>query len=184
MKTLTSFILPSAHRKKWYILDCKMYQSISFGRIAPTLVQTLIGKNTSSYDPSTDVGNYVILINAEYIKFDQEIERFYVFRPGHPGKSLKRLRTITTQRFIETCIFNMLPNGFTKKQLRKQLKIYNGNEHPHIAQSLSKIIIKSKKNNKAKKIGLSKYYEKKNHFPDSTVEELLIMAKTINNGKI
>lgn len=161
MKTLTSFILPSAHRKKWYILDCKMYHSLSFGRIAPTIVQTLIGKNTPSYDPSTDVGNYVILINAEYIKFDQEIERFYVFRPGRPGKSLKRFTTITAQRFIETCIFNMLPNGFTKRQLRKRLKIYQGNQHPHMAQSLSQIIITNKKITNAKKNLLSKYYEKK-----------------------
>ena len=67
MKTLTSFILPSAHRKKWYILDCKMYQSLSFGRIGPTVVQTLIGKNISSYDPSTDIGNYVILIKTNVI---------------------------------------------------------------------------------------------------------------------
>lgn len=161
MKTLTSFILPSAHRKKWYILDCKMYQSLSFGRIAPTIVQTLIGKNTPSYDPSTDVGNYVILVNAEYIKFDQEIERFYVFRPGHPGKSLKRFTTITTQRFVETCIFNMLPNGFTKKKLRKRLKIYQGNQHSHTAQSLSQITITNKKTTKAKKNLLAKYYDKK-----------------------
>jgi large subunit ribosomal protein L13 len=144
MKTLTSFILPSAHRKKWYILDCKMYQSLSFGRIGPTVVQTLIGKNISSYDPSTDIGNYVILINAEYIKFDQEIERFHVFRPGHPGKSLKRLTNMTSQRIIETCIFNMLPNGFTKKQLRRRLKIYHGSQHPHISQSLHQIIKQKK----------------------------------------
>jgi len=161
MKTLTSFILPSAYRKKWYILDCKMYQSFSFGRIGPTIVKTLIGKNIASYDPSTDVGNYVILINAEYIKFDQEIERFHVFRPGHPGKSLKRLTTMTSQRIVETCIFNMLPNGFTKKQLRRRLKIYDGSQHPHIAQSSHQIIIENRKTNKAKTTILSKYFEKK-----------------------
>jgi len=160
MKTLTSFILPSAHRKKWYILDCKMYQSISFGRIAPIIIQTLIGKNNSFYDRSTDVGNYVILINAEYIKFDQKIERFHVFQPGHPGKSLKRLTTITPQRIIETCIFNMLPAGVTKKHLRKQLKIYLGDQHPHTAHSLSSIVIKDKKNNNVKRTLLNKYYRK------------------------
>lgn len=160
MKTLTSFILPSVHRKKWYILDCKMYQSLSFGRIAPIIVQTLIGKNNSSYDRSTDVGNYVILINAEYVKFDREIERFYVFQPGHPGKSLKRLTTITPQRIIETCIFKMLPKGITKKHLRKQLKIYLGSQHPHTAHSLRSIVLKNKKNNNVKRILLNKYYEK------------------------
>ena len=139
MKTLTSFIRPSSHRKKWYIFDCKMYQSVSFGRIAPTIVQKLIGKDNSFYDPSTNVGNYVILINAEYIKFDQEVERLHVFHPGHPGNSLKRLTKITPQRIIETCIFNMLPNGVTKKHLRKQLKIYQGNQHPHTPYPLREI---------------------------------------------
>ena len=148
MKTLTSFILPSAHRKKWYILDCKTYQSLSFGRIAADIVQTLIGKHNSFYDPSNDVGNYVILINAEYIKVDREIERFRVFRPGHPGKSLKQITTIIPQRIIETCIFNMLPNGYTKKHLRKRLKIYQGNQHPHTAQNLIQMEIENRKINK------------------------------------
>ena len=148
MKTLTSFILPSAHRKKWYILDCKTYQSLSFGRIAADIVQTLIGKHNSFYDPSTDVGNYVILINAEYIKVDREIERFRVFQPGHPGKSLKRITSVIPQRIIETCIFNMLPNGYTKKHLRKRLKIYQGNQHPHTAQNLIQMEIENRKINK------------------------------------
>lgn len=148
MKTLTSFILPSAHRKKWYILDCKTYQSLSFGRIAADIVQTLIGKHNSFYDPSTDVGNYVILINAEYIKVDREIERFHVFQPGHPGKSLKRITNVIPQRIIETCIFNMLPNGYTKKHLRKRLKIYQGNQHPHTAQNLIQMEIENRKINK------------------------------------
>ena len=148
MKTLTSFILPSAHRKKWYILDCKTYQSLSFGRIAADIVQTLIGKHNSFYDPSTDVGNYVILINAEYIKVDREIERFHVFQPGHPGKSLKRITSVIPQRIIETCIFNMLPNGYTKKHLRKRLKIYQGNQHPHTAQKLIPMEIENRKINK------------------------------------
>lgn len=148
MKTLTSFILPSAHRKKWYILDCKTYQSLSFGRIAADIVQTLIGKHNSFYDPSSDVGNYVILINAEYIKVDREVERFRVFQPGHPGKSLKRITSVIPQRIIETCIFNMLPNGYTKKHLRKRLKIYQGNQHPHIAQNLIQMEIENRKINK------------------------------------
>jgi large subunit ribosomal protein L13 len=148
MKTLTSFILPSSHRKKWYIFDCKTYQSLSFGRIATEIVQTLIGKRNLSYDPSTDVGNYVILINAEYAKFDREIERFHVFQPGHPGKSLKKLTVSLPQRILEACIFNMLPSGFTKKHLRKRLKIYQGNQHPHTAQNLIRMEIEDRKINK------------------------------------
>ena len=56
----------------------------------------------------------------------------------------------------------MLPNGFTKKHLKKQLKIYNGDQHPHTPQSLHQITIKNNNNNKTKRIALCHYYEKKN----------------------
>ena len=139
MKTSTSFIIPSDHRKKWYIFDCKTYQSVSFGRIATYIGQTLIGKHNPFYHPSTDVGNYVILINAEYVKFDRDLKRFHVFQPGHPGKSLKQITANVIEHYIESCIFNMLPSGFTKNNLKKRLKIYKGDRHPHTAQKLIKL---------------------------------------------
>jgi large subunit ribosomal protein L13 len=128
-----TFIPTSTYnRRRWYVLDCK---EKSLGRLATIIVRLLIGKEKSYYHPSVDIGNYVILINSEYLKFDQDIERFHVFQPGHPGKSLKRIINIVPKRIIETCVFNMLPNGFPKKHLPKRLKIYQGNGHPHIAQN-------------------------------------------------
>jgi large subunit ribosomal protein L13 len=124
-------------KRKWYIIDCK---DKKLGRLASTIVPLLTGKSKSIYHPSMDVGDYVILINAAYLKFDKEIERFHVFQPGHPGKSLKRLINIIPKRIIETCVFNMLPNGFPKKHLVKRLKIYQDHQHPHIAQD-PKIIL-------------------------------------------
>ena len=81
-----------------------------------------------------DEGNYIILINTEYLKLNRDIERFHVFQPGHPGKSLKRLVNIMPKQIIENCVFNMLPNGFPKKHLVKRLKVYQGDQHPHKAQ--------------------------------------------------
>jgi len=88
-----------------------------------------------------DVGDYVILINADHLKFDRKKERFHVFQPGRPGSSLKRLINVLPKRIIESCIFGMLPNGFPKKHLVKRLKVYQGTQHPHVAQDPQELTI-------------------------------------------
>jgi large subunit ribosomal protein L13 len=124
--------LPQFTKRRWYVIDCKDKQ---LGRLASTIVEYLTGKSSFYYNPSLDEGNYIILINTEYLKLNRDIERFHVFQPGHPGKSLKRLVNIMPKQIIENCVFNMLPNGFPKKHLVKRLKIYQGDQHPHVAQN-------------------------------------------------
>jgi large subunit ribosomal protein L13 len=119
------------NERKWYVIDCKDKQ---LGRLASTIIPLLTGKSKPIYHPSVDVGDYVILINSEYLKLDRDIERFHVYEPGRPGSSLKRLVNIIPKRIIENCVFNMLPNGFPKKHLVKRLKVYQGDQHPHKAQ--------------------------------------------------
>jgi len=119
------------NKRKWYVIDCKDKQ---LGRLASTIVPLLTGKSKSIYHPSVDVGDYVILINTEHLKLDRDVERFHVYQPGRPGSSLKRLVNIVPKRIIENCVFNMLPNGFPKKHLVKRLKVYQGDQHPHVAQ--------------------------------------------------
>ena len=125
--------IPAANynKRKWYVIDCKEKQ---LGRLASTIIPLLTGKSKSIYHPSVDVGDYVILINSEYLKLDRDVERFHVYEPGRPGTSLKRLVNIVPKRIIENCVFNMLPNGFPKKHLVKRLKVYQGDQHPHVAQ--------------------------------------------------
>jgi len=134
-----TFIPASNHNKrKWYVIDCEEKQ---LGRLASTIIPLLTGKSKSIYHPSIDVGDYVILINADSVKFDQNVERFHVFQPGRPGSSLKRLTNILPKQIIENCIFGMLPNGFPKKHLVKRLKVYKGSQHPHAAQNPQKLIV-------------------------------------------
>ena len=125
--------IPAANynKRKWYLIDCKDKQ---LGRLSSTIIPLLTGKSKSVYHPSVDVGDYVILINTEHLKLDRDIERFHVYQPGRPGSSLKRLVNIVPKRIIENCVFNMLPNGFPKKHLVKRLKVYQGDQHPHVAQ--------------------------------------------------
>jgi large subunit ribosomal protein L13 len=119
-------------QKKWYVIDCKDKQ---LGRISTTIVGLLAGKIKSYYHPAFDTGDYVILINAESLTVDRNLEQIRVFRPGRPGSSLKRLTNDVPQRIIERCIFGMMPNGIAKKSLAKRLKVYQGSEHPHQAQN-------------------------------------------------
>jgi large subunit ribosomal protein L13 len=119
-------------QKKWYVIDCKGKQ---LGRISSIIVGLLSGKIKSYYHPAYDTGDYVVLINAEALTVDRNLERIRVFRPGRPGSSLKRIKNGLPQQIIERCIFGMMPNGVAKKSLAKRLKVYQGSEHPHAAQN-------------------------------------------------
>ena len=119
-------------RKKWYVIDCKGQQ---LGRISSSIVGLLSGKIKSYYHPAFDTGDYVILINAESLTVDRNLERIRVFRPGRPGSSLKRITNGLPQQIIERCIYGMMPNGIAKRRLSKRLKVYQGDQHPHIAQN-------------------------------------------------
>jgi len=128
-----TFIPASGYtRKKWYVIDCKGKQ---LGRISTIIVGLLSGKVKSYYHPAFDTGDYVILINAESLTVDRNLERIRVFRPGRPGSSLKRITNGLPQQIIERCIFGMMPNGVAKKSLAKRLKVYQGSQHPHAAQN-------------------------------------------------
>ena len=104
-------------------------------RLASVIISILSGKLKSYYHPSFDMGDYVILINAEALTLDRDIQKVHVFRPGRPGSSLKKLVNALPQRIIERCIIGMMPNGTARRSLSKRLKIYQGPQHPHMAQN-------------------------------------------------
>ena len=119
-------------KKKWYIIDCKEKQ---LGRLSSVIVSLLSGKLKSYYHPSIDLGDYVILINAQYINLNRNIEKFHVFKPGKPGRSLKRLINSSPDQILKRCVFGMMPNGIPKYHIAKRLKVYQGTIHPHSAQN-------------------------------------------------
>ena len=119
-------------KKKWYIIDCKEKQ---LGRLSSLVVGLLSGKLKSYYHPSIDLGDYVILINVQDINLNRSIEKFHVFKPGRPGHSLKRLINSSPEQILRRCIFGMMPNGMPKRQFGNRLKVYQGTNHPHLAQN-------------------------------------------------
>ena len=119
--------------RNWFIIDCKDQK---IGRLATIITALLKGKFKPHYHPAIDVGDYIILVNAQSIIVNRDAKHYIVNKPGRPGRSLK-IRNATSslpKMTIERAIKGMLPQ-VEKKRLMRRLNIYNGLEHPHAAQN-------------------------------------------------
>nr|AWT38744.1 ribosomal protein L13 [Licmophora sp.] len=134
MVSLNKTFLPCQkyENRNWFIIDCKGQK---VGRLATIIATLLKGKIKPHYSPSIDVGDYVILINAESIIVNKNKKHYIVNNPGQPGRALK-IRKVTEslpKLTIERAVKGMLAKT-EKKRLIRRLNIYNDQEHPHAAQ--------------------------------------------------
>ena len=121
-------------KRKWYVIDCKDQK---LGRLLSTIVPLLSGKIKPYYHPALDIGDCIILINAEALTLggESDFRKFHIYSPGRPGRSLKNVLNNLPQQIIERSIRCMMPDGYAQKNLVKRLKIYEGPNHPHVAQN-------------------------------------------------
>ena len=135
MNSLNKTFLPTKNYKNrnWFIIDCKGQK---LGRLATIIVALLKGKVKPHYHPSIDIGDYIILINADSIILNENAKHYIVNRPGRPGRSLKIKNVLDClPKFtIERAIKGMLSETETKRLMRR-LNIYNDQNHPHKAQA-------------------------------------------------
>ena len=139
MNSLNKTFLPTKNYKNcnWFLIDCKDQK---LGRLATIIVALLKGKIKPHYHPSVDIGDYIVLINADSIILNEDSKHYIVNKPGRPGRSLKIknvvdcLPTLTIQRAVK----GMLSETETKRLMRR-LNIYNDDNHPHQAQTLVKV---------------------------------------------
>ena len=139
MKT-TASLKPADVEKKWIVIDA---ENAVVGRLASFIAMRLRGKHRPDYTPHVDCGDYVVVINADKVKFtgrklDQKI---YYRHTGHPGgvKSItagKQLSGRFPERVLEKAVERMLPkeSPLARAQMT-HLRIFNGAEHTHQAQS-------------------------------------------------
>ena len=135
MNSLNKTFLPTHNYKNrnWFIIDCKGQR---LGRLATVVASLLKGKTKPHYYPSIDVGDSVILINADAIIVDKDKKHYIVNNPGRPGHALKikKVSDSLPKFTIELAIKGML-SATEKKRLMARVRIYNDNNHLHQAQN-------------------------------------------------
>lgn len=128
---------PDEVGKKWYVVDAS---GQTLGRLASNVAAVLRGKNKPEYTPNLDMGDYVIVINADKIKvtgkkLDQKI---YYRHSMHIGSlketTLREMLAKHPERVVEKAVKGMLPQGPLGREMYTKLHVYAGAEHPHAAQ--------------------------------------------------
>ena len=123
--------------RSWYLIDAK---NQILGRLASRIAQILRGKNKSYFTPHMDMGDFVVIINAEQVKVtgNKENGKTYFRHSGYPGGitevNLKKVRQKNPEKIIQNAVKGMLPHNPLGSKLLKHLKIYTTAEHPHEAQ--------------------------------------------------
>ena len=124
--------------QKWHLIDA---ENKTLGRLTSKVSKILMGKNKPQYTPNNDLGDYVIIINAEKIKLtgNKEIQKKYYRHSGFPGglktTKLSDLRQDKPEQIVIKAVKGMLPKNKLSNNMLSKLKVYKGSEHPHIGQN-------------------------------------------------
>jgi large subunit ribosomal protein L13 len=123
--------------RKWFLLDA---EGRVLGRLATQVATILRGKHKPTFSPHLDVGDHVVVINAEKVQLTgrKMTEKTYRWHTGYIGglrevSADKMIRT-HPERVIEWAVQGMLPKGRLGRAMSKKLKVYRGADHPHAAQ--------------------------------------------------
>lgn len=152
MKTFTA--TPADIEKKWIIVDA---EGVVLGRLASIIAMRLRGKHKPSFTPNMDMGDNVIVINAEKVQMTgkKREENFY-WHTGHPGGIKSRtkqqiLEGAHPERVVTKAVQRMLPGGPLSRKQMTNLRVYAGAAHPHEAQNPEVLDVKSmnKKNTRS-----------------------------------
>ena len=135
MKTYVA--TPKDRERNWLVVDAS---GQTLGRLATQIADTLRGKHKPQYTPHCDVGDFVIVVNAEKVAVTgkKRSDKLYRRHSGYPGglrtRTLGDMLARRPEEVIRLAVKGMLPrNRLARAQLRK-LKVYAGAEHPHSAQ--------------------------------------------------
>jgi large subunit ribosomal protein L13 len=121
----------------WYLVDA---QGQTLGRLATRIARVLIGKNKPQFTPGVDLGDFVVVVNAEKItvsgkRLDQKI---YYHNSGYPGGmkavTLRDQLARRPERVIRSAVWGMLPHNRYGRRLLRKLRVFAGPDHEHQAQ--------------------------------------------------
>lgn len=128
---------PGSVEREWYVVDA---DGQTLGRLASQIATRLRGKHKPQYSPSVDVGDFIVVVNAERLAVTgRKMEQKKYYRhSGYPGglteiTLAKQLEQHPT-RVLKAAVRGMLPRNRLGRKMLKKLKIYAGPDHPHQAQ--------------------------------------------------
>lgn len=135
MKTYSA--RPQDIHREWYVVDAK---DKVLGRLAAEIAKRLRGKHKPEFTPHMDVGDYIIVINADRLKVtgDKALTKKYYRHTGYPGglreTNFGEMQRKHPGRALEIAVKGMLPKGPLGYAMFKKLKVYAGDKHNHEAQ--------------------------------------------------
>jgi large subunit ribosomal protein L13 len=135
MKTYVA--TPATRERNWLVVDAT---GRTLGRLATQIADTLRGKRKPEYTPHCDVGDFVIVVNAEKVSVtgNKRQEKRYYRHSGFPGglrsRSFEEMIARRPEEVLRLAVKGMLPRSRLGRQQLRKLKIYAGPDHPHQAQ--------------------------------------------------
>ena len=135
MKTFVA--TPENRQRDWYVVDA---EGKTLGRLSTQIANVLRGKLKPEYTPHCDVGDYVVVVNAERIRVtgNKKRDKQYYRHTGYPGgirsRTLGEMLDRRPEEVIRKAVKGMLPRNRLARQQLTKLKVYAGPEHPHTAQ--------------------------------------------------
>ncbi len=123
--------------RKWHVIDAS---GRTLGKLATEAARLLMGKHKPTFSPNLDTGDNVIVINAEKVQVtgNKLKQKQYYRHSDYPGGfksiSLEKMMQDDPTRVIEHAVKGMLPHTRLGAQMRKKLRVYAGDSHPHLAQ--------------------------------------------------
>ncbi|MCR4409430.1 MAG: 50S ribosomal protein L13 [Candidatus Saccharicenans sp.] len=125
-------------QQKWWLINA---DGQILGRLATEIAVLLRGKNKPQFAPSADVGDFVVVVNAEKIAVtgNKLEDKMYYHHSQYPGgikeKKLKEMLETKPEEVIRKAVWGMIPKNKLGRAIIKKLKVYRGPEHPHQAQN-------------------------------------------------
>ena len=123
--------------RKWFLVDAK---DQVLGRLAVVIANKLRAKDSPSFDPSVDVGAFVIVVNAAQVKLtgkketQKDYQRYSGYRDGLKHFTAATMRRLHPDRIIKEAVWGMLPKNTIARKMMTRLKVFAGPEHTHAAQ--------------------------------------------------
>ena len=142
-----STFMPKANEveRKWYVIDA---EGISLWRLADKVANVLRGKHKPTYTPHVDCGDFVVVVNASKVNLtgNKMTDKIYYDHSGYTGGLRERTAKEMIENYpvemVERAVKGMLPKTRLGRQMYKKLFVYEGSEHPHMAQKPEKMEVK------------------------------------------